>query len=111
MRPDIVAIVGPTASGKSAAAIEAAKALNGEVLSMDSMQIYERLTIGTAKPSEQELSEVPHHLLSYVNPEKAYCVSDYQTDARRTMEEVLERGKLPVFCGGTGLYPFSQRKR
>lgn len=103
-KPLVVCITGPTATGKTEAAVALCKALSGEALSMDSMQIYRRLSIGTAKPTIEEMDGVPHHLLSYVEPRAAYTVAEYQRDAWRAMEGVLSRGKLPVFVGGTGLY-------
>jgi tRNA dimethylallyltransferase len=103
-KPTVVCITGPTACGKTAAAVCLCEKLGGEAISMDSMQIYQRMTIGTAKPTPEEMRGVPHHMLSVVPPEIAYTVADYQRDAWRAMEDVLVRGKLPVFVGGTGLY-------
>ncbi len=100
----IIAIVGPTAVGKTALAIDLAKELNGEIISCDSMQIYRKMDIGTAKPSLQERQGVAHHLIDIVDADEAYSCADYQTDARRAIEDILARGKLPIFCGGTGLY-------
>lgn len=103
-RPFVACIAGPTASGKTDAAIAACKALDGEVISMDSMQIYRELTVGTAKPADAEMQGVPHHMLSCVPPDASYSVSDYQRDAKSAMRAILARNKLPVFSGGTGLY-------
>lgn len=103
-RPLAACITGPTATGKTQAAVAVAKALGGEVISMDSMQIYRGFDIGTAKASAQEMQGVTHHLLSYVPPDAAYSAAEYQRDARRAMEEIRTRGKLPIFAGGTGLY-------
>ena len=103
-KPLVVAIAGPTATGKTEAAVAVCEALDGEVLSMDSMQIYRRMSIGTAKPAAAETRGIPHHLLSYVEPGTDYTVAEYQRDARAAMLDVLGRGKLPVFVGGTGLY-------
>ncbi len=103
-KPFVVAIAGPTATGKTAAAVSVAKALGGEVLSMDSMQIYRGLSIGTAAPTAEEMQGVPHHLLGFRPPETPYSVAEYQRDARQAMADVLARGRLPVFTGGTGLY-------
>ncbi|MCL1964364.1 MAG: tRNA (adenosine(37)-N6)-dimethylallyltransferase MiaA [Firmicutes bacterium] len=103
-KPLVAAIAGPTATGKTEAAVAVCEALGGEVISMDSMQIYKRLSIGTAKPSALETRGIPHHLLSFVEPGAAYSVADYQRDATAAMHSVLGKGKLPVFAGGTGLY-------
>ncbi|MDL2318390.1 tRNA (adenosine(37)-N6)-dimethylallyltransferase MiaA [Eubacteriales bacterium OttesenSCG-928-A19] len=100
----VVCITGPTASGKSAAAVTASQALGGEVLSMDSMQVYRGLCVGTAKPSTLEMGGVPHHLLSYIPPDASYSVAEYQRDAREELLRIFRRGNLPVFCGGTGLF-------
>lgn len=103
-RIKIAAITGPTASGKTALAIELAKRLNGEIISCDSMQIYRGMDIGTAKPTAEELSAVPHHLIDILPPDAPYSCSDYVKDAERAIEDITNRGKLPIFCGGTGLY-------
>lgn len=100
----IVAVTGPTASGKTALAIELAKRLDGEIISCDSMQIYRGMDIGTAKPTKAELAEVPHHLIDILPPDAPYSCSDYVKDAERAVEDIVSRGKLPIFCGGTGLY-------
>lgn len=103
-RPLVVCITGPTATGKSALAVDLCLALDGEVLSMDSMQVYLGFTVGTAKPSVHEMGGVPHHLISFVSPEASYSVAEYQQDAKAAMDLVLRRGRLPMFVGGTGLY-------
>ena len=100
----IAAVTGPTASGKTALAIELAKRLNGEIISCDSMQIYRGMDIGTAKPTKEELAQVPHHLIDILPPDAPYSCSDYVKDAEKTVEDIVSRGKLPIFCGGTGLY-------
>lgn len=100
----IAAITGPTASGKTALAIELAKRYNGEIISCDSMQIYKGMDIGTAKPSPAELGAVPHHLIDILPADAPYSCSDYVKDAERAIEDITRRGKLPIFCGGTGLY-------
>lgn len=100
----LVAVVGPTASGKSAVALEVAKALNGEIVSCDSMQIYKNMNIGTAKPSEQEMSVVPHHMINIVEAGENYSCADYAEQAKDIISDISKRGKLPVLCGGTGLY-------
>ena len=100
----IVAVVGPTASGKSALALELAKCLEGEIVSCDSMQVYKKMNIGTAKPTEREMREVAHHLIDVVEPDGDFSCADYVRMATEATEDVLSRGKLPIFCGGTGLY-------
>lgn len=100
----IAAIVGPTASGKTALAIELARRLDGEIISCDSMQIYRAMDIGTAKPTREELCAVPHHLIDILPPDAPYSCSDYVRDAEAAIEDVTSRGKMPILCGGTGLY-------
>ena len=99
-----VCVVGPTASGKSDLAVKIAKAFNGEVISCDSMQLYRGMDIGTAKADEVEMDGVPHHMIDIIDISDEFSVSDYVTLAEKTAIEVRSRGKLPVFCGGTGLY-------
>lgn len=100
----ILAVTGPTASGKTALAIELAKRLGGEIISCDSMQIYRGMDIGTAKPTKEELSSVRHHLIDILPADAPYSCSDYVKDAEAAVEDIVSRGKLPIFCGGTGLY-------
>lgn len=102
--PKILCVVGPTASGKTAYAIELARENNGEIVSCDSMQIYKYMNIGTAKATAEERAEVPHHMIDFVDPNRDYSVADFVTDARACIAEILSRGKMPVLCGGTGLY-------
>ena len=104
MSKQIVVICGPTASGKTALSIALAKAFDGEVVSADSMQIYRRMDIGTAKPTKEEMDGVPHHMLDVAEPGEAYSVSRYVEEATACVEDILARGKLPIVCGGTGLY-------
>ncbi len=104
MPPKILVITGPTASGKTALAVELAKRHNGEVVSADSMQIYRRMDIGTAKPTETEKQGVPHHMLDVAEPEEDFSVARYVEMAADCVEDVLSRGKLPILAGGTGLY-------
>ncbi|KGR74023.1 tRNA (adenosine(37)-N6)-dimethylallyltransferase MiaA [Ureibacillus sinduriensis] len=101
---DVVAIVGPTASGKTALSIKMAKAFDGEIINGDSMQIYKGLDIGTAKISEEEMQGIPHHLLSFKEPTESFSVAEYQTLVREKISEIQDRGKLPIIVGGTGLY-------
>ena len=100
----ILAVTGPTASGKTALAIELARRLDGEIISCDSMQIYRGMDIGTAKPTKEELSAVRHHLIDVLPADAPYSCSDYVKDAEEAVEDITRRGKLPIFCGGTGLY-------
>lgn len=104
MKKTVIAVVGPTASGKSALAIELAKRFNGEIICCDSMQIYQEMNIGTAKPSESEQAEVKHHLFDFANPKESFSCADYIPLAERVVEDIISRGKMPIFCGGTGLY-------
>lgn len=100
----IYAVVGATASGKSALALELAKRYNGEIVSCDSMQIYKRMDIGTAKPTLEERAEVPHHMIDIVEPTEQYSCADWVEGADKKIREICARGKLPIVCGGTGLY-------
>ena len=100
----ILAIVGPTGVGKTKLSIELAKQYNGEIINADSMQIYKGLDIGTAKIKPEEMDNIPHHLLSIKNVEENYTVYDYQKEARKKIEEIKARGKVPIFVGGTGYY-------
>ena len=104
MKTRILAVVGPTASGKSALAIELAARLGGEIICCDSMQIYKQMDIGTAKPDAEELSEATHHLFDFADPFESFSCADYIPLAERCVEDIAARGKLPIFCGGTGLY-------
>ncbi len=103
-KPKILAVVGPTASGKTSLAVKLAQRLGGEVISCDSMQIYRRMDIGTAKPSAAEQCGITHHLIDVADPTDAFSVNDYLTAASAAVTDILSRGRLPVFCGGTGLY-------
>ena len=104
MPPKILVISGPTASGKTWLAVELAKKYNGEVVSADSMQIYRRMDIGTAKPTMEEMQNIPHHMIDVANPEEDFSVARYVDMAVPCVEDVLSRGKLPILAGGTGLY-------
>lgn len=105
-KPFLIAVVGCTAGGKSALAIELARRHGGEIVSCDSMQIYRGMDIGTAKPSVAERAEIPHWMIDIADPTdpRGYSCADYVRDARVAVENILERGKLPILCGGTGLY-------
>lgn len=100
----ILVIVGPTASGKTRLAVELAKAHNGEVVSADSMQIYRRMDIGTAKPTAEEMDGIPHHMIDVADPEEDFSVARYVELASACVDDILSRGKLPIVAGGTGLY-------
>ena len=100
----LVVIAGPTASGKTALAIEVAKRYNGEVIAADSRTIYRGFDIGTAKPSLEEQFGVPHHLLDIRNPGENYSAADFQWDAEHVIDQIRQRGHLPIIVGGTGLY-------
>ena len=100
----IICIVGPTASGKTALSIKLAKALSGEIISGDSMQIYKGMDIGTAKPTTDEMDGVVHHMLSIVSPWESYSAARYVEDASAIADDILSRGKIPIVVGGTGLY-------
>ena len=103
-RQKVLVICGPTASGKSATAIEIAKMINGEIISADSMQIYRGLDIGTAKVTEAEQQGVPHHLIDCCDPGEFFSVASYKRLALEMIESILQRGKVPIVCGGTGQY-------
>lgn len=103
-KPVIVGIVGPTASGKSRLAIEVAKKLSGEIVSVDSMQVYRHMDIGTAKVSQEEISEIPHHLINLIEPCENFSAQKYIHLAADAVEDILSRGKVPIIVGGTGLY-------
>ena len=100
----LVVILGPTATGKSRCGIELAKRFRGEIISGDSMLVYRQMNIGTAKPSEEELHSVPHHLVNILRPDASYSVADFQQQAAETINRITDRGNLPILVGGTGLY-------
>ena len=99
-----LAITGPTASGKTALSLALAEKLGCEIISLDSMQIYKRMDIGTAKATEEERARVPHHMIDFLEPDVSYSAEDYRADAMRALRDIESRGKLPLFVGGTGLY-------
>lgn len=103
-KPKIVVIVGPTASGKSDLAVQLAKKFNGEVVSADSRQVYRGMHIGTGKITAEEAAGVPHHLLNIASPKRTFTVRQYVAHARKTIANIIRRGKLPIVCGGTGFY-------
>ncbi len=103
----LVALVGPTAVGKSKLAIRLAQTFDGEIVNADSRQVYRYMDIGTAKPTPQELSHVPQHLISIVNPDEDFSLAQYQSLAYKTIEDIQQRDKLPFLVGGSGLYVWS----
>lgn len=100
----IIAVVGPTASGKSALALALAKEYDGVIVSCDSMQVYKRMNIGTAKPTSSEMLEVPHRMIDIIEPTESFSCEDYVRRAALEIEDICACGKLPIVCGGTGLY-------
>jgi tRNA dimethylallyltransferase len=100
----LIAIVGPTASGKSALALRLARERDGEIVSCDSQQVYRGLDIGTAKATEDERAQVPHHLLDVVDPDETFSAADFARRAREALADITARGRLPIVAGGTGLY-------
>lgn len=103
-KPRVLAVVGPTASGKTALGVELAKVYGGEVISADSMQIYKGMDIASAKPTEEEMQGIPHHLIGFLDMGETFSAADYVRLANEKIREVISRGKLPVIVGGTGLY-------
>jgi len=103
----LIAIVGPTAIGKSQLALRLARTFNGEIVSADSRQVYRHMDIGTAKPSRQELSLIPHHLISIVNPDEDFSLAQYQELAYSAIEDIQQHNKLALLVGGSGLYVWS----
>jgi tRNA dimethylallyltransferase len=103
-RPHIIVVVGPTASGKSARAVSLAQERNGEVISVDSRQVYRTLDIGTEKTSQEEMQGIPHHLIDIREPEDSYSAGDFVTDATTLINELHARGKTPILAGGTHFY-------
>ena len=101
---NIICVAGPTASGKTSLAVELAKATNGEVVSCDSMQIYKRMTIGTAKPLPEEMGGIVHHMIDIIEPDEDFSVSKYCEMATPIVEDIVSRGKTAIIAGGTGLY-------
>ncbi len=104
MSKKVIAIAGPTAVGKTKFAIEAAKFIGGEIVSCDSMQLYKYMDIGSAKPTKEELAQVPHHLVDIIDPREPFSVYEYQKLAKEAISDIHSRGLIPVISGGTGLY-------
>lgn len=104
MKPKVIVIVGPTASGKTSLSIELAKQINGEIVSCDSMQIYKDMDIGSAKPTKEEMHGIKHYMIDEVNPTERFSVAEYKKRAEKAIDEILKKGKMPIVVGGTGLY-------
>lgn len=103
-KPKLIAIVGPTSSGKTDLSIAVARLINGEIISTDSRQIYRELNIGTGKVTKKEMHGVPHHLLNIANAKRTISVAQYQRLAKKAIQNILKKNKTPILCGGTGLY-------
>lgn len=103
-KPRVIALVGPTASGKTALSLALAEQLNGEIVACDSRTVYRHFDIGTAKPSPAEQTRIKHHLLDVVEPDEHYTVAEYVTQAAESIRDITARQKLPIICGGTGFY-------
>lgn len=104
MKKPLIVIAGPTACGKSAAAVELAKIINGEIISADSMQVYRGMDIGTAKITKEEMDGIPHYLIDCLNPDEEFSVAVFQNMAKKAVDEILAKGKMPILVGGTGFY-------
>ena len=100
----VIVVVGPTGVGKTRMGVALAKYFNGEVISGDSMQIYKGMDIGTAKVTHEEMQGIVHHCIDMLEPDAYYSVKDFQTQVRKTIDEIVQRGKMPIIVGGTGLY-------
>ena len=104
MNGKVIVVGGPTASGKSDLAVRLAKKYGGEVISADALLVYKGLNIGTAKPTKEEMQDIPHHLIDVMEPTQNFSVSDYERLALPVLEDILSRGKTAIVCGGTGFY-------
>ena len=104
MERKVIVIVGPTCSGKTKVGISLAQKLNSEIISADSRQIYKKLTIGTAKPTQDELRKMKHHIIDLLEPDEDYNVSRFETDSLKVIDELITQGKIPIVVGGSGLY-------
>ena len=103
-KPKVIAVVGPTSSGKSDLAVNLARRFNGEVVSADSRQVYKGLNIGSGKITKREMKGVPHHLLDVASPKSTFTVSKYKKESTKAINKIIKRGKVPIICGGTGFY-------
>src|SRR5699024_2511510 len=104
MKDKIIVIVGPTAVGKTEFSIELAKRFNGEIISGDSMQVYKKMNIGTAKITKDEMDGVPHHMIDIIEPDETFSAYDFKNRAQQLITEITNRGRVPIIAGGTGLY-------
>src|SRR5690625_5217988 len=104
MKQTDIAVIGPTAVGKTALSIQLAKTLNGEVISGDAMQVYKGMDIGTAKVQEKEMQGIPHHMIDIKNPDEPFSVADFKAHVQTYIDEIGERNRTPVIAGGSGLY-------
>jgi tRNA dimethylallyltransferase len=104
LKPKILVILGPTATGKSDLAVEIALKFNGEIISADSRQVYKGMDLGTGKITKKEMRGVPHYMIDIVNPSSVYNVAKYKAKAEKIISNIINRGKLPIICGGTGFY-------
>lgn len=104
MKPKVIVIVGPTASGKTALSIELAKKIDGEIISCDSMQIYKDMNIGSAKPTIEEMQGIKHYMIDIAEPTERFSVAEYKKRSEEAIEKILQKGKVPIIVGGTGLY-------
>lgn len=104
MKPKVIVIVGPTASGKTALSIELAKKIDGEIISCDSMQIYKDMNIGSAKPTIEEMQGIKHYMIDIAEPTERFSVAEYKKRSEEAIDEILQKGKVPIIVGGTGLY-------
>lgn len=104
MNKKILIITGPTAVGKSKYAVKIAQKMNGEIISLDSMQVYKFMNIGTAKPSKEELKKIPHHLIDIIKPDQGFSVAKFIQITNKKIQEIIKKGKRPILVGGTGLY-------
>ena len=104
MIPQVICVVGPTATGKTKMGVALAHRFGGEVVSVDSMQIYRRMDIGTAKPTKEEMGGIPHHMIDVADPEEDFSVARFVSEADVCVQDILRRGRRPILVGGTGLY-------
>lgn len=104
MKPPLIVIAGPTASGKTALSVQLAKHIQGEIISCDSMQVYRGMTIGTAKVLPEEMDGVPHHMIDVLNPDDGCSIARFQAMVKEAMADIYSRGKVPILAGGTGFY-------
>lgn len=104
MKQPLIVLTGPTAVGKTSLSISLAKAVNGEIISADSMQVYKKMDIGSAKIRSEEMQGIPHYLVDVLEPEEEFHIVKFQQMAKKAMEDIYSRGKIPILVGGTGFY-------